>query len=100
MAIIVEEGGRKNGNIVGIIGWLVFLAAAAAAVYYIFFAQPALVPIPASGTIGTIAPIANVSLQPQSVIGAPAFQALTSTIPLPTPQGPAAVGRTDPFIAP
>lgn len=100
MAIVVEESGRKNGNILGIAGWLVFLVIAAAAIYYIFFAQPQLVPIPASGTIGTIAPITQVSLQPQSVIGAPAFQALTSTIPQPTPQGPAAVGRPNPFVSP
>lgn len=100
MAIIVEENGKKKSNLLGIVGWLVFLGVAAAAVYYIFFAQPELVAIPASGTIGTIAPITQVSLQPAVVIQGPAFEALTSTIPLPSPQGPAAVGRSDPFIAP
>jgi len=39
MAIIVDEGEKKT-NLLGIIGWVVFLAIAAAAVYYIFFAQP------------------------------------------------------------
>lgn len=100
MAIIVEENGGKRSNLLGIIGWLVFLAVAAVAVYYIFFAQPELVTIPATGAIGTIAPITQISLQPSSVIQGPAFEALTSTVPLPSPQGPAGVGRPDPFVSP
>jgi hypothetical protein len=99
MAIIVDEGEKKT-NLLGIVGWVVFLAIAAAAIYYIFFAQPQLVVIPASGTLGTIAPIAETAIQPDVVIQSPAFAALTSTVPLPTPQGPASVGRTNPFIAP
>lgn len=99
MAIIVEEGEKKS-NLFGIIGWLVFLGVAAVAVYYVFFAQPELVTIPASGNLGTIAPIAQSSLHPQTVIQAPAFQALKSTITLPSPSGPVSVGRPDPFIAP
>jgi hypothetical protein len=99
MAIIVEEE-QKKSNLFGIIGWLVFLAIAGAAVYYVFFAQPGLVTIPASGTLGTIAPIAQTSLHPETVVQSPAFQTLKSTITLPSPQGPATVGRTDPFIAP
>jgi uncharacterized membrane protein YjjP (DUF1212 family) len=99
MAIIVEEE-QKKSNLFGIIGWLVFLAIAGAAVYYVFFAQPELVTISASGTIGTIAPIAQTSLHPETVVQSSAFQALKSTITLPSPQGPAGVGRTDPFIAP
>jgi hypothetical protein len=59
-----------------------------------------LVTIPASGTLGTIAPIAQTELHPETVMQSPAFQTLKSTIALPSPQGPAAVGRTDPFIAP
>jgi len=99
MAIIVEEE-QKKSNLFGIIGWLVFLVIAGAAVYYVFFAQPELVTIPASGTLGTIAPITQTALHPETVVQSPAFQALKSTITLPSPQGPAAVGRTDPFIAP
>jgi hypothetical protein len=99
MAIIVEEG-EKNNNLLGIVGWLVFLGIAGAAIYYVFFAQPNLVTIPATGNLGTIAPITQVSLHPETVVQAPAFAALKSTITLPTPQGPVAVGRTNPFIAP
>jgi hypothetical protein len=99
MAIIVDEGEKKT-NLFGIIGWVVFLGIAAASVYYIFFAQPELVVIPATGSLGTIAPIASTAIQPSAVIQSGAFQALTSTVPLPTPQGPVSVGRTDPFIAP
>jgi hypothetical protein len=99
MAIIVDEGDKKT-NLLGILGWIVFLAIAAAAIYYIFFAQPQLVVIPASGSLGTIAPIAQSAIQPDTVTQSAPFQVLTATIPLPTPQGPAAVGRTDPFVAP
>ncbi|HEY5220917.1 MAG TPA: hypothetical protein VIJ29_02090 [Candidatus Paceibacterota bacterium] len=99
MAIIVDEGEKKT-NLLGIIGWVVFLAIAAAAIYYIFFAQPQLVVIPATGALGTIAPIAQDAIQPDTVIQSAPFRALTSTVPLPTPQGPASVGRTDPFLAP
>ena len=99
MAIIVEEG-EKRSNIFSIVGWLVFLGIAGAAVYYLFFAQPELVTIPSAGSLSTIAPITQLALHPETVIQSPAFQALTSTIPLPTPQGPAVVGRTDPFVAP
>jgi len=99
MAIVVEEGEKKT-NILGIIGWLVFLGIAGAAVYYVFFAQPELVPILASSSLSTIAPIAQVSLHPDAVLQSPAFQALTSTVPLPTPQGPAPVKRANPFVSP
>lgn len=99
MAIVVEEG-EKRTNLLGIIGWLVFLGIVAAAIYYVFFAQPELVVITSSGNLSTIAPIANTSIHPDSVIKSSAFQSLTSTVPLPTPQGPAAVGRTNPFVAP
>lgn len=99
MAIIVEEE-QKKSNLFGVIGWLVFLVIAGGAVYYVFFAQPELVPIPASGTIGTIAPITQTALHPETVVQSSAFQALKSTITLPSPQGPVAHGRPDPFIAP
>jgi hypothetical protein len=99
MAIVVEEG-EKRTNILGVIGWVVFLGVAGAAIYYVFFAQPQLVVIPSSGSLSAIAPITQISLHPETVVQAPAFQALKSTITLPTPQGPAAVGRADPFIAP
>ncbi len=99
MAIIVEED-KKGTNIFGIIGWLAFLGIAAAAVYYVFFTQPQLVVIPSTGNLSTIAPIAQNALDPGMVMQSAAFQALTSTVPLPTPQGPVSVGRTNPFIAP
>ncbi len=99
MAIIVEEGEKKT-NLLGVIGWLVFLGIAGAAIYYVFFAQPELVAIPSTGSLSTIAPITQLSLHPETVIQSPAFAVLKSTVTLPTPQGPAAVGRPNPFIAP
>ena len=99
MAIIVEEG-RKKTNLLGIAGWIVFLGILGASIYYIFFTNPELVVLPASGTLSTIAPIANIKLDPQSIVGGSQFQSLQSTIALPTPQGPTLVGRADPFIHP
>lgn len=99
MAIIVEEGEKKS-SVLNILGWLVFLGVIAATVYYVFFAQPQLVVIPSTGTIGTIAPITQAAASPNTVMQSPAFQALKSTVTLPTPQGPASVGRPDPFIVP
>lgn len=99
MAIIVEEG-RKRTNILGIAGWIVFIGIAAAAVYYIFFTAPELVPIVATGNLSTIAPIADVNLNPQSIVGSAQFQSLQSNIALPTPTSPNGVGRPNPFIAP
>ncbi len=99
MAIVIEEG-KKRTDIFAIGAWLVFLALVAGAVYYIFFAQPELVVIPETGTLSNIAPITQLSLNPQSIVQGSIFQTLHSTIALPSPQGPAAVGRTNPFIAP
>ena len=99
MAIFIEENEKKT-NIFGIVGWVVFLCIVAAAIYYIFFTQPQLVTIPSSGSLNTIAPIVQSPLQPETVTQSKAFEALTSTIPLPTPQGPASVQRSNPFIAP
>lgn len=99
MAIIVEEG-RKRTNLLGIAGWVVFLGILAVAAYYIFFVSPELVPIAATGSLSTIAPIANVNLNPQTIVGSAQFQSLQSNIALPTPQSPNGVGRPNPFIAP
>ncbi len=87
MAIIVDEGEKKT-NLLGIIGWVVFLAIAAAAVYYIFFAQPQLVVIPASGNLGMIAPIAQNAVQPDTVTQSTAFLTLTSTVAAADPRAP------------
>ena len=99
MAIVVEEKERKS-NLLGIIGWLVFVGILIAAAYYVFFVKPELVKIPAAGSLGTIAPIAQISLHPEAVLQNPAFQTLSSSVVLPSPSGPAAVGRTNPFVSP
>jgi|SRR6185437_1752671 len=99
MAIIVEEEKRKS-NIGMIVGWVVILGIVGAAVYYVFFAAPELIEIPATGALSTIAPIAQVSLHPEDVINSAGFTALKPGIPNPTSTGPSAVGRTNPFIAP
>lgn len=99
MAIIVEEE-KKKTNIIGIVGWIVFIGLTLAVIYYIFFASPTLVVIPPNGVLSTIAPIANANLNPQSVVGSTEFQSLRSTVTVPTPESPSGVGRSNPFIAP
>jgi hypothetical protein len=99
MAIIVEEE-KKKTNILGIAGWVVFIGLVLAVIYYIFFASPTLVVIPASGAISTIAPIANANLNPQGIVSSTQFESLQSNITLPTPESPASVGRANPFITP
>ena len=99
MAIIVDEG-KKKSNLPAILAWVVFIGIALVAVYYVFFAAPTLVNIPASGKLSTIAPIVSAKLDPQTVVGQPQFQALQSTITVPTPQSPNGTGRPNPFIAP
>jgi len=101
MAIVVEEGnGGRSSNLIAIVGWIAFLAIAAGAVYYIFFAQPELVVIPASGSLSAIAPLTQISVNPTSITQGQAFLSLHNTITAPTPQGPAPVGRPNPFVSP
>lgn len=97
MAIVIEEGKKKN-NMFAIIGWLAILAIIGGAIYYIFFAQPQLVAIPATGSLIVIEPLTELSANPQAIIQGSQFQALHSTITLPTPSGPASVGKNNPFI--
>jgi hypothetical protein len=98
MAIIVEEE-KKRTNIAGLLGWLGILIVIAVAVYYVFFAAPELVIIQPSGSLSSIAPIANISLNPTDITNSPSFQALHATIPPLNPAVPAP-GRSDPFLTP
>lgn len=100
MAIIVEEEKNKV-NLIRLGGWLVILVVFGAAIYYVFFAAPELVIIAPPPSFSMIAPITQVALHPEDVLNSPAFTALkTPPFALPTPQGPAPVGRSNPFIAP
>ncbi len=98
MAIIVDEE-RKSTNLMGLLGWAVVIVVLIVAAYYIFFAAPELVVISPPAGYQAIAPLSQVTLQPADVLNK--IQALTQpSFALPTPQGPAAVGRANPFIAP
>ena len=101
MAIIVEEERGNRIDIVRIAGWGVILIVLGAAIYYIFFAAPQLVTISPPPGYSSIAPISGLSIQPENVLNGAAYQALKQpNFPLPTPSGPAPVGRLNPFIAP
>lgn len=100
MAIIIEEE-RSKTNLVSLLGWSAIVIILLVATYYIFFAAPDLVNIAPPANFQNITPLAQISLAPEEVLTSPAFQALEPpSFPLPTPQGPAAVGRANPFIAP
>lgn len=101
MAIIIEEQKRAHLNFVQIIGWTAIILILCFAIYYVFFSAPELVTIPAPAGLAEVAPLTQAVLHPEDVLNSAAFQALRpSSIPLPTPTGPAPVGRSNPFIAP
>lgn len=100
MAIIVEEEKKQRSHVFGLAGWLAFLAVIAAAVYYLFFATPPSVTLTAAGSLSSIATLTQSAVQPQDVENSAALQALHTTVAVPTSTGPAAVSRTNPFIAP
>ncbi len=101
MAIIIDEEQQyKKSSFMRLLTWVGFIIIVIVAAYYIFFKAPDSVTITPTGAIGTIAPIAQSSFNPNEVTNSAVFQGLKSTITLPTPQGPAALGRPNPFIAP
>ena len=100
MAIIVEEDKNKV-NVVRLLGWVAIFIVIGISVYYVFFAAPDLVTITPPPGFATIEPISQVSLQPSDVLNNATFQSLQQpTFALPTPSGPAGVGRSNPFVSP
>lgn len=100
MAIIVEEE-KSNINLVRIAAWGTIIVIICVAAYYILFASPELIVISPPAGFERIAPVSQFKLQPEEVLNSPAYQILKApSFPLPTPTGPAAVGRLNPFIAP
>ena len=99
MAIVIEEE-KSNTNIMGIAGWLVFLAIIAVAAYYILFAPAPSVVIVPPANLASIAPLSQITLNPQSVTTNQLFQSLQQYVPSSTAQGPAAVGRANPLVPP
>jgi hypothetical protein len=99
MAIIVEE--KKNGiDLVKLVAWIIVAIVVIVAAYYIFFAAPELVNVALPSGLQVITPISQVSLHPSDVLNNPTFETLKPpSFPLPSPQGPAPVGRTDPFVS-
>ncbi len=99
MAIVIEEE-KKTSHVWNLLGWFVFLGVIALAVYYVFFAVPPATIVPMPSNLSAIAPLAASSLSPQSLEQNPSLQALHTTIAQPSAQGPAPVGRPNPFVSP
>ena len=101
MAIVVEENNKNRANLVRILGWVGILVLFGAAIYYVFFAAPEVVVISPPANFQYVTPLASATLHPEDVLNSPGFQSLKSpSFPLPTAQGPAGVGRSDPFLSP
>lgn len=100
MAIVLEEE-KSSLNLVRIIGWTAIVVVLVIAAYYIFFASPELVIISPPASFQSLPPVTEFTLQPGDVLSSPAFHSLVQpSFPLPTPQGPATVGRPNPFLVP
>ena|ERR1700722_13005911 len=99
MAIIVEEE-KNRSNFASVIGWVVLLGIILVAVYYILFAPPAAVVVTPPVNFASVTAITQLNFNPTSVTSSTSFEALQQYVSEPTSTGPAAVGRTDPFLAP
>ncbi len=100
MAIVIEEE-KNNLDLFRLAGWAAIIVVLVVAAYYIFFASPELVIISPPASVQSLPPVTEFTLQPDAVLASPAFQLLKPpSFPLPTPQGPAAVSRPNPFVAP
>lgn len=97
MAIVVDED-KNKANIFRIFGWIGILAILGATIYYVFFSAPEIVVISPPANFQYVTPLANVSLHPETVLNSAAYLSLKASVPLPTPNGPVPVGRTDPFL--
>jgi hypothetical protein len=99
MAIIVDED-KKKTDFATPFGWLVIIVIILAAAYYILIAPPeAAVFTPPSG-FQDITQIVQISFDPSTVTNSAEYQALKQYVAEPSSTGPAAVGRSNPFIAP
>ena len=99
MAIIIEEDKNKS-NIIGIAGWVAFIAIVLFAVYYIFFAPAESVIVIPPANLTSITPISEITLYPQDVANNKLFQSLQQYVSSSSVQGSAAVGRANPLIQP
>lgn len=95
MAIVVEAEARRT-NFVRFFIWLVILGVIIAAVYYIFFKTPELVEVVVPPTFRNTEELSRISLNPESVVQSPTFNALR---PYVTPLVPPPPGRPNPFLA-
>ena len=94
MATIIEEGNNGKRGAVRFVLWLLMLGIIGAAGYYIFFAEPQLVTIPAPAGFKIIDPLAGIDLRPDDVLGGALFKSLKHAVP-PPPSG--VFGKSNPF---
>lgn len=96
MAIIVEEE-RKRGSPARAVLWMTVLIILGIAAYYIFLARPQTIEIVAPPGFGTLEPLAEAQVNPESIVNSADFQSLKQYVSLPEPGN---AGRINPFIPP
>ncbi len=95
MAIVIEEGTKKNSlTIINVLLWVLFLAGLGAFGYYIFFKQPELVEVAAPASFSSTEQISKLELHPEEIISNSQFKSLKSYVTIPAPSN---IGRSNPF---
>ncbi|MDE2019193.1 MAG: hypothetical protein KGJ13_02470 [Patescibacteria group bacterium] len=99
MAIIIEEE-KTSSNIISFLGWISVIVILVVAVYYIFLITPPVAIIAPPGNLQAILSVSGQTQNPQDILGNTVYQSLKQYVPAPTPTGPGAVGRPNPFVSP
>ena len=97
MAIFVEEEKNKT-NLTSWLGLILVVFIIAAAGYYLFFVVPTPAIITPPAGFEDITPIAQINIDPTSVLNDPTLRSLKQPIAEPTSTGPGIVGKANPFI--
>jgi len=99
MAIIIEEE-KKSQGVISLLGWISVLIMLVAAAYYLFFTPPPVVIATTPSNLKVLVSIAGSNISPATVLQSPTFQSLKQNVAPPSPTGPAAIGRDNPFVSP
>jgi hypothetical protein len=94
MAILIEQE-KKPVNWIGMLTMLFVVVAVFVLSYFLFFKKPEIIDQVTPKNLENIAKLSKLSFDPESVIGAPAFQNLRSYVSPITPRE--TPGKANPF---
>ncbi|MBI4094190.1 MAG: hypothetical protein HY436_00065, partial [Candidatus Liptonbacteria bacterium] len=95
MAIVFDEERENRVGLPTIFGWLALLIIVGGAVYFIFFRRPDVLPLFTPPELQNAQEIAELNLDPQTVVNDPEFQKRVPHVPA---GAPPRTGRQNPFI--